>query len=71
MDKIARVYAEALFQVAREKGKLDAIREHLGQFVDVLQPATATCRSSSSAPTSPLARSARAWSARSRGRIPS
>lgn len=37
MDKIARVYAEALFQVAREKGKLDAIREQLGQFVDVLQ----------------------------------
>jgi F-type H+-transporting ATPase subunit delta len=36
MDKIARVYAEALFQVAREMGKLDAIREQLGQFVDVL-----------------------------------
>ena len=36
MDKIARVYAEALFQVAREKGKLDAIREQLGQFADVL-----------------------------------
>ena len=37
MEEIARVYAEALFQVAREKGKLDAIREQLGQFVDVLQ----------------------------------
>ena len=36
MDEIVRVYAEALFEVAREKGKLDAIREQLGQFVDVL-----------------------------------
>src|SRR3954468_6833772 len=36
MEEIARVYAEALFEVAREKGKLDAIRDQLGQFVDVL-----------------------------------
>jgi ATP synthase F1 delta subunit len=37
MDEIARVYAQALFEVAREKGKLDAIRDQLGQFVDVLR----------------------------------
>src|SRR3954469_25859148 len=36
MEEIARVYAEALFEGAREKGKLDAIRDQLGQFVDVL-----------------------------------
>jgi F-type H+-transporting ATPase subunit delta len=36
MEEIARVYARALFEAAREKGELDAIREQLGQFVDVL-----------------------------------
>jgi F-type H+-transporting ATPase subunit delta len=36
MEEIARTYAEALFEVAKERGKLDAIREQLGQFVDVL-----------------------------------
>jgi F-type H+-transporting ATPase subunit delta len=36
MQEAARVYAEALFEVAREKGKLDAIRDELGQFVDAL-----------------------------------
>ena len=30
MEEIARVYAEALFEVAKEKGKLDAIHEQLG-----------------------------------------
>ena len=37
MEHIARVYAEALFGVAKEKGKLDAIREQLGQFADALK----------------------------------
>lgn len=37
MQEAARVYAEALFDVAKEKGKLDAIREELGQFVDALE----------------------------------
>ena len=37
MEEIARVYAEALFEVAREKGKLDAIREQLGQVADALE----------------------------------
>jgi F-type H+-transporting ATPase subunit delta len=36
MEHIARVYADALFGVAREKGKLDVIREQLGQFADAL-----------------------------------
>jgi F-type H+-transporting ATPase subunit delta len=36
MEHIARVYAEALFGVAKEKGNLDAIREQLGEFADAL-----------------------------------
>jgi F-type H+-transporting ATPase subunit delta len=37
MEEIARVYAEALFEVAKEKGKLDQIRDQLGELVDVLE----------------------------------
>jgi F-type H+-transporting ATPase subunit delta len=37
MEEIARVYAEALFQVAKQKGKLDAIREQLAQVADALE----------------------------------
>jgi F-type H+-transporting ATPase subunit delta len=33
----ARVYAEALFEVAREKGKLDAIGTDLAQFADAVE----------------------------------
>jgi F-type H+-transporting ATPase subunit delta len=36
MPEVARVYAEALFEVAKEKGKLDEIGEQLGEFVDAL-----------------------------------
>jgi F-type H+-transporting ATPase subunit delta len=36
MEEAARVYAEALFDVAKEKGKLDAIRDELAQFADTL-----------------------------------
>jgi F-type H+-transporting ATPase subunit delta len=36
MEEIARVYAEALFEAAKEKGNLDAIHEQLGQFADAL-----------------------------------
>ena len=36
MDEAARVYAEALFDVAKEKGKLDAIGDELAQFADAL-----------------------------------
>ena len=34
MADAARVYAEALFEVGRDKGTLDALHEQLGQFVD-------------------------------------
>ena len=37
MEEIARVYAEALFEVAKEKGKLDVIRDQLGRFADALE----------------------------------
>lgn len=32
MQEAARVYAEALFDVAKQKGKLDAVRDELAQF---------------------------------------
>jgi len=37
MQEAARVYAEALFDVARDKGKLDAVRDELGQFADAVE----------------------------------
>ena len=36
MEAVAEVYARALFEVAAERGVLDAVREQLGQFVDAL-----------------------------------
>jgi F-type H+-transporting ATPase subunit delta len=36
MEELAEVYARALFEVAREHGKLDELREQLGQFADAL-----------------------------------
>jgi F-type H+-transporting ATPase subunit delta len=36
MEELARVYARSLFQAAREQGKLDVLREQLGQFADAL-----------------------------------
>jgi len=36
MQEAARVYAEALFDVAKAQGKLDSVRDELGQFVDAL-----------------------------------
>jgi ATP synthase F1 delta subunit len=36
MSEAARVYAEALFDVAKEKGKLDAVRGELAQFADAV-----------------------------------
>jgi F-type H+-transporting ATPase subunit delta len=36
VEEIARVYAEALFDVAKEKDSLDRVREELGQFADTL-----------------------------------
>ena len=36
MEELARVYGRSLFEVAREHGKLDELREQLGQFADAL-----------------------------------
>ena len=36
MQEIANVYARSLFEVAREAGSLDDVREQLGQFSDAL-----------------------------------
>jgi F-type H+-transporting ATPase subunit delta len=36
VEEIARVYAKALFEAAKDLGKLDTIRDQLGQFVDAL-----------------------------------
>jgi F-type H+-transporting ATPase subunit delta len=37
MEEIARVYADALFGAAKDRGKLDVIREQLGAFADALK----------------------------------
>ena len=36
MEELAQVYARAVFQAALENGRLDQVREQLGQFVDAL-----------------------------------
>lgn len=36
MEEIAQVYARSLFEVAKEQGKLDEVREQLGQVADAL-----------------------------------
>jgi ATP synthase F1 delta subunit len=36
MEEIAEVYARSLFEVAKEEGKLDTVREQLGQVADTL-----------------------------------
>ena len=36
MEEIARVYSEALFDVAKEKDELDEVQEQLGQFTDAM-----------------------------------
>ena len=36
MEELARVYGRSLFEVARERGKLDVVREQLGQLADAL-----------------------------------
>jgi F-type H+-transporting ATPase subunit delta len=37
MEEIAAVYARSLFEVAKEQGKLDDVREQLGQFADAME----------------------------------
>ncbi|HEY1835149.1 MAG TPA: ATP synthase F1 subunit delta [Solirubrobacteraceae bacterium] len=36
MEELAQVYGRSLFEVAREQGKLDELREQLSQFADAL-----------------------------------
>ncbi len=36
MEEVARVYAEALFESARDSDKLDVIHEQVGQFTDAI-----------------------------------
>jgi F-type H+-transporting ATPase subunit delta len=36
VEEIAEVYARSLFEVAKEHGDLDVVREQLGQFADAL-----------------------------------
>ena len=36
MEEIASVYARALFEVAQDQGKLDDVRDQLGEFADAL-----------------------------------
>ncbi len=36
MPEAARVYAEALFEAGKDKGKLDSLQSQLAQFVDVV-----------------------------------
>ncbi|MFI5009376.1 MAG: F0F1 ATP synthase subunit delta [Solirubrobacterales bacterium] len=37
MEELAQVYARSLFEVAREQGKLEELREQLAQFADALE----------------------------------
>jgi F-type H+-transporting ATPase subunit delta len=36
MEEVARVYAEALFDSAKDSGKLETVQEQLGEFTDAL-----------------------------------
>ncbi len=36
MEELARVYGRSLFDVARDHGRIDEVREQLGQFADAL-----------------------------------
>ncbi len=66
MEEIAQVYARALFEVAKEHGKLDDVREQLGQFTDALEQNRDLAGRSSSRPTSRRRRRSRACAGRSR-----
>jgi F-type H+-transporting ATPase subunit delta len=37
MEEIAAVYARSLFEVAKEQGKLDEVRQQLGEFADAME----------------------------------
>ena len=53
MEEIAQVYARSLFEVATEHDKLDVVREQLGAVRRRARRSRASCRRSSSRPTSP------------------
>ena len=36
MEELAEVYSESLFEVAKQDGKLDPVKQQLGEFADVL-----------------------------------
>ena len=36
MEELAQVYGRSLFEVAREQGRMDELREQIGQFADAL-----------------------------------
>ena len=36
MEEIARVYADALFEVAKDKDELDEIHDQLGEFAEAM-----------------------------------
>jgi F-type H+-transporting ATPase subunit delta len=37
MEDLAQVYARALFEVAKERGNIDEVREQLGEFADAVE----------------------------------
>jgi F-type H+-transporting ATPase subunit delta len=37
VEELARIYSEALFDAAREQGKIDLVRDELGAFVEALE----------------------------------
>ncbi len=37
MEELAQVYGRSLFEVAREQGRMDELREQVGQFADALE----------------------------------
>ena len=37
MEELARIYSDSLFEVATQEGKLDVIRDQLGQFADAVR----------------------------------
>ena len=36
MEELAQVYSESLFEVAKQDGKLDSVKQQLGEFADAL-----------------------------------
>ena len=36
MEELAEVYSRSLFEVAKQQGKLDPVKQQLGQFADAV-----------------------------------